>query len=207
MSAAPALVLNESDVPPEPLALFTRWIEAAYAAQLPEPHAMTLATATPDGVPSARLVLLRGFDECGLVFYTNYHSRKARELDANPRAALTFFWAPLHRQIRVEGAVEKVSATESDTYFHSRARGSRISAVASPQSEVIPDRQTLERRVAELKQLYGDRDEVPRPESWGGYRVRPHLFEFWQGRENRLHDRLRYRLAADGQWTLERLAP
>jgi pyridoxamine 5'-phosphate oxidase len=198
-------VLNEQDVPPEPLALFSQWYDVAVEAQLPEPGAMTLATATPDGVPSARMVLLRGFDERGLVFYTNYRSRKAAELDANPRAALILFWSSLHRQIRVEGSVARVSAEESDAYFGSRPHGSRLSAVVSPQSTVIAGRQTLEEQVSALQALYPD--EVPRPAHWGGYRVVPALFEFWQGRENRLHDRLRYRRGTSGGWILEWLAP
>src|SRR5258708_32068587 len=172
MSAAFPLTLNEDDVPSQPLPLFAQWFEAAMAAQVPEPGAMTLATASADGVPSARMVLLRGFDERGLVFYTNYRSRKAADLDANPRAALVFFWATLHRQIRVEGAVEKVSEQESDLYFQSRPFGSPLGAVVSPQSEVIAGRDVLDRRMAELLQVYADR-EVPRPGHWGGYRVVP----------------------------------
>jgi pyridoxamine 5'-phosphate oxidase len=205
MSAGLPLVLNEADAPAEPLRLFADWYAAAIRAQVHEPGAMTLATATPAGVPSARMVLLRGFDEHGLVFYTNYCSRKAAELDANPRAALVLFWSELHRQIRVEGMVEKVTAAESDAYFQGRAHGSQLGALASPQSEVIAGRHVLECRVAELAALYPN--DVPRPASWGGYRVAPHLFEFWQGRENRLHDRLRYRRNTDGGWLLERLAP
>jgi pyridoxamine 5'-phosphate oxidase len=206
MSPPDPLVLNEADVPPEPLTLFTQWLEAAAQAQLPEPGAMTLATATPDGTPSARMVLLRGFDERGLVFYTNYESRKAAELDANPQAALVLFWSPLHRQIRVEGSVEKISEAESDAYFAGRPLGNRLGAVASPQSAVIAGRRVLEARVTELLQLFPDGD-VPRPEEWGGYRVIPQMYEFWQGRESRLHDRLRYRLVEGKSWFLERLAP
>jgi pyridoxamine 5'-phosphate oxidase len=205
MSVASSLILNEADAPPEPRTLFARWYDDAVQAQLPEPGAITLATATPGGVPSARMVLLRGFDERGLVFYTNYRSRKAAELDANPQAALVLFWSPLHRQIRVEGVVEKVPAAESDAYFRSRPYGSRLGAIASPQSDVIADRRMLEERCTELAAQYPD--EVPRPAHWGGYRVRPHLFEFWQGRESRLHDRLRYRRSTDGAWIMERLAP
>jgi pyridoxamine 5'-phosphate oxidase len=206
MFAAFPLTLNEEDVPSQPLALFQQWVEAAVDAQLAEPGAMTLATATGDGAPSARMVLLRGFDERGLVFYTNYQSRKAAELDANPRAALVLFWATLHRQIRVEGTVERVSEQESDAYFQSRPRGSRLGAVVSPQSEVIAGRQVLDSRMAELLRDYADR-EVPRPAHWGGYRVVPGLFEFWQGRDSRLHDRLRYRLDENRHWIIERLAP
>jgi pyridoxamine 5'-phosphate oxidase len=199
-------LLNENDVPPQPLELFAHWLQAAVDAQLPEPSAMTLATATPDGLPSARMVLLRGFCERGLIFYTNYRSRKAGELDANPQAALVLFWATLHRQIRVEGTVEKISAAESDVYFQSRPRSSRLGAIASPQSEVIAGRHVLDNRLAELLELYAV-GEVPRPAHWGGYRVVPAMFEFWQGRDSRLHDRLRYRRRDDGAWLIERLAP
>jgi pyridoxamine 5'-phosphate oxidase len=205
MSVAQPLELSEDTVPREPLPLFAAWYQAAVDAQLPEPGAMTLATSTPDGMPSARMVLLRGFDARGLVFYTNYLSRKARELDGNPRAALVLFWSSLHRQIRVEGMVEKVSVHESDEYFRGRPYGSQLGAVASPQSEVIAARSVLDARVRELQSLHVDL--VPRPPHWGGYRVRPTLFEFWQGRENRLHDRLRYRQISDHTWLLERLAP
>jgi pyridoxamine-phosphate oxidase len=152
------------------------------------------------------MVLLRGFNERGLVFYTNYQSRKAAELDANPKAALVLFWAALHRQIRVEGTVEKISAEESDVYFQSRPRSSRLGAIASPQSAVILGRQVLDDRLAELLEQYAD-GEVPRPAHWGGYRVVPAMFEFWQGRDSRLHDRLRYRRCEDGTWLIERLAP
>jgi pyridoxamine 5'-phosphate oxidase len=206
MPAPLSLPLNEEDVPRQPLALLAQWLEAAAAAQLPEPGAMTMATATPDGAPSARMVLLRGFDERGLVFYTNYRSRKATELDANPKAALVLFWASLHRQIRVEGTVEKISAEESDIYFQSRPHDSRLGAIASSQSEVIAGRHVLDDRLAALLKLYAE-GEVPRPAHWGGYRVVPAMFEFWQGRDSRLHDRLRYRPRADGTWIIERLAP
>jgi pyridoxamine 5'-phosphate oxidase len=206
MPAPLTLLLNENDVPRQPLTLFGQWLQAAVDARLPEPSAMTLATAALDGSPSARMVLLRGFDERGLVFYTNYQSRKAAELDANPKAALVLFWALLHRQIRVEGTVEKISAEESDVYFQSRRRSSRLGAIASPQSAVIPGRHMLDDRLAELVELYAD-GEVPRPAHWGGYRVVPAVFEFWQGRDSRLHDRLRYRPREGGAWLIERLAP
>lgn len=205
MSAVDPSALREQDAPADPLALFARWYEAAVAAELPEPSAMTLATATPDGVPSARIVLLRGFDERGFTFFTNYQSRKGAELTRNPRAALVFYWELLRRQIRVEGRVEVVSAAESDMYFRGRPFGNRLGAVVSPQSEVIPDRETLEARLDELCRQYTD-DEVPRPAHWGGYRVVPATIEFWQGRANRLHDRLRYRRDEAG-WRLDRLAP
>jgi len=197
--------LAEADVDADPVVQFGRWFEQAEQAGLLEPHAMTLATATPDGRPSARMVLLRGFDERGFCFYTNYQSRKGDELAANPRAALVFWWDKLERQVRIEGRVERTSRAESEAYFSSRPPGSQLSAAASPQSRVIDGRATLERRVTEL--ATGQRDgQVPLPEFWGGYRLAHELVEFWQGRPNRLHDRLRYRRAGSG-WKLERLAP
>jgi pyridoxamine 5'-phosphate oxidase len=197
--------LAEADVDADPVVQFGRWFEQATHAGLVEPTAMTLATATPDGRPSARMVLLRGFDQRGFCFYTNYESRKGAELAANPRAALVFWWDRLERQVRVEGRVERTSRAESEAYFSSRPPGSQLSAAASPQSRVIDDRASLERRVAELATGQGD-GQVPLPEFWGGYRLAHELVEFWQGRPNRLHDRLRYRRAGDG-WKLERLAP
>ena len=197
--------LNETEVDPNPLKQFQRWFEQAIAAELPEPNAMTLATATSNGIPSARIVLLKGLDERGFAFYTNYESRKGQELAANPQAALVFLWTLLERQVRVEGRVEKVAAAETDAYFQSRPLASRLGAWASNQSRVIPDRDVLEQRFAELKATYAN-ETVPRPPHWGGYRVLPHQIEFWQGRTSRLHDRLRYRLD-HGNWLLERLAP
>jgi pyridoxamine 5'-phosphate oxidase len=197
--------LREPDVDSNPFAQFRSWLEQALAANLPQPVGMALATATPDGRPSVRMVLLRGFDERGFVFFTNYESRKARELESNPQAALVFYWEELDRQVRIEGTVERVSAEESDAYFRTRERGSRLGAWASPQSQVIAGRDVLERRMDEFSIKYRDSD-VPRPPHWGGYRVIPTSIEFWEGKPNRLHDRLRYRLRGDS-WILERLAP
>jgi pyridoxamine 5'-phosphate oxidase len=206
MATETPLVLRDEDAPPNPYALFAEWYLTAEAADLPEPSAMTLATARADGTPSARIVLMRGFDERGFVFYTNYRSRKAADLAQNPKAALVFSWLPLQRQVRVEGDVQRVSAAESDAYFRSRPFGHQLGALASPQSQVISDRQFLEDRLQALLEKFKEGDEVPRPEQWGGYRVAPHTIEFWQGRANRLHDRLRYR--RDGvSWRIERLAP
>jgi pyridoxamine 5'-phosphate oxidase len=198
--------LDIPDLDPDPFVQFGRWMDAAIAADLPEPNAMTLATATPDGRPAARMVLLRGVDARGFVFYTNYDSRKGLELAANPWAALVFFWPELHRQVRVEGRVAPVAAAESDAYFASRPPGSRIGAWASPQSQIIPDRTVLDRRVAQLTAEYAE-GTIPRPPFWGGYRVTPHLLEFWQGRASRLHDRLRYLRSSAGSWEIARLAP
>jgi pyridoxamine 5'-phosphate oxidase len=198
--------LHETDLDPDPIRQFHAWLHQALTAEVPEPYAMTLATATPDGLPSARVVLLRGVDERGFTFFTSYEGRKAGELEANPRAALVFYWAELERQVRVAGTVERASEAESDDYFRNRPRGSQLGAWASHQSEVLPGRATLERRLAELERQYADRD-VPRPPTWGGYRVRPLAIEFWQGRRSRLHDRLRYRRAEDGAWVIERLSP
>jgi pyridoxamine 5'-phosphate oxidase len=197
--------LKESDADPDPLEQFRGWFGEALAADLHEPNAMTLATATADGRPSARVVLLKGFDERGFVFYTNYGGRKSRELEANPRAALVFYWGELERQVRVEGRVSRVPDGESDAYFAGRPRGSQLGAWASEQSRPVRDRGALERRLRELEGEYEGR-EVPRPAFWGGYRIEPETMEFWQGRENRLHDRLRYRLTEEG-WGIERLQP
>ncbi len=171
-----------------------------------EVNAMTLATATPDGIPSARTVLLKGFDERGFVFYSNYESQKGREIDENPHVALLFHWARLGRQIRINGNVQRTSSDESDAYFHSRPQGSQLGAAVSRQSQVIPNREWLEERLKALEEEYGD-DDIPLPFYWGGFRVVPTSIEFWQGRPNRLHDRLRYTLKSDGSWTIDRLSP
>lgn len=198
--------IDEATVDRDPLKLFHRWLDDAKATGMRLPEAVTLASATPDGKPSARLVLLKGADERGFVFYTNYHSRKARELDANAQAALVFYWPQLERQVRVEGNVERTSAEESDAYFKTRPRESQIGAVASPQSEVIASRAALQKKADELEKFYEGR-EVERPEHWGGYRLRPDRIEFWKGRPGRLHDRLLYERQPDGTWTITRLAP
>ena len=198
--------LHEADLNRDPIDQFRVWFDQALAAGLPEPNAMALATATLDGRPSARMVLIKGVDARGFVFYTNYESRKGRELAGNPYAALVFYWAELERQIRIEGHVERVSAAESDVYYHSRPPDSQIGAWASAQSEVIPNREVLEQRVDELAAQYAD-GQVPRPPHWGGYRVVPYSIEFWQGRPSRLHDRLRYMRHQDGGWLIERLSP
>lgn len=190
---------------PDPIERFRTWLDDAVAAGLPEPTAMAVATAGPDGVPSNRMVLLKGVDERGFTFFTNYDSAKGRELKANPHAALVFHWQPLGRQVRIAGPVRKLAAAESDAYFATRPLGSRLSAWASPQSRVIEDRAQLERKVAELADRWADGD-VPRPPSWGGYRVRPLTVEFWTHRDDRLHDRILYRRRRSG-WAVDRLAP
>jgi pyridoxamine 5'-phosphate oxidase len=196
--------LHESEIARDPMAQFGRWLDEAVRADVPLANAMTLATATRSGRPSARAVLLKGFDAGGFVFYTNYQSRKGRELAENPRAMLLFCWEELERQIRIEGTVARTSDAESDEYFASRPLGARLSALVSPQSEPVPGRDALEAKLAEAAKRH--RSEPPRPPHWGGYRVVPDWFEFWQGRQDRLHDRLCY-ARSGGAWRIERLAP
>lgn len=198
--------LSEEDLAAGPVEQFGRWLTQAREAAPEEFTAMTLATADREGRPSARIVLLKGYDERGFVFYTNYESRKGKELDANPRAALVFYWAALDRQVRIEGTVEKTTREESGAYFHSRPLGAQVGACASPQSRPLPCREDLEQAVRELEERFGG-GEVPLPDFWGGYRVVPELFEFWQGRRSRLHDRLCYVRLPEGGWRIERLSP
>lgn len=197
--------LDEADTAGDPITQFDEWFRQAVHAGLREPNAMTLATVSPDGLPSARIVLLKSFDERGFVFFTNHNSQKGRELDGHPPAALVFYWAELERQVRVQGMASRVSAEESDLYFASRPRGSRLGAWASPQSTVIASRQVVEEAL-EAREREFPGEEIPRPPFWGGYRVQPECIEFWQGRPNRLHDRLRFR-RVDSAWTRERLSP
>jgi pyridoxamine 5'-phosphate oxidase len=197
-------ILDERDVDPDPLAQFGKWLDEAIRAEALEPTAMNLATVDARGRPAGRIMLLKGVDERGFVFFTNYGSRKGHDLAAHPSAALTFLWKELERQVRIEGAIEKVDAADSDAYYAVRPLGSRIGAWASPQSEVVESRAWLEARVQDFSAKYGD--DPPRPPHWGGYRVIPDALEFWQGRQSRLHDRIAYRLA-NGKWTLSRLAP
>jgi pyridoxamine 5'-phosphate oxidase len=200
-----AAELAEADVDKSPVVQFGKWFKDALDAQLHEPNVMTLATADLTGKPTARILLLKGFDEDGFVFFTNYASKKGEQLAENPQASMVFFWPELQRQVRIEGIVSKVSAEESTAYFHSRPAGSQIGAMASPQSTVIPNREVLEERVEELKAAYAEK-EIPRPEHWGGYLLKPDHIEFWQGRPSRLHDRITY-TSLNGVWTINRLAP
>ena len=199
-------MLDESAVDPDPIVQFQRWFDAATTAGIAEPHAMTLATATSEGRPSARIVLMRGFDERGFMFFSNYESRKGAEIASNPLASLVFFWQPLERQVRVEGRVTLATAAESDEYFQGRPTGSKLGAWVSNQSAVVPDRQALEATLEAVKTRFPS-EAIPRPPHWGGYRVVPETIEFWQGRRSRLHDRLLYSKMPEGTWRIERLAP
>ena len=198
--------LRRSDLDPDPVKQFANWFTAAIEAGIRDVNAMSLATAGPDGRPSVRIVLLKSFDQDGFVFFTNYESEKGRQLEANPYAALAFYWIELDRQVRISGKVEKTSREESQAYFHSRPVGSQLSAWASRQSEIIDARRVLDARVAEMTERFAGKP-VPLPPHWGGYRLKPDTIEFWQGRPNRLHDRFRYTLQADDSWLIERLAP
>ncbi len=198
--------LDELSVDGDPVAQFNAWLGEALDAEVPEPTAMTLATAGKDGRPSARIVLLKDVDVSGFTFYTHYESRKGRHISENPQVALTFFWKELERQVRIEGVAERVAPQESDEYFHSRPYESRLSAAASPQSKPVKDRQHLEHLKAQWRDKYPG-ETLPRPDNWGGYRVKPVMIEFWQGRRSRLHDRIVYQLQENGEWKIERLAP
>lgn len=197
--------LNETEVLPHPVLQFQSWFQEAVACEVEEVNAMTLATATKTGMPSARIVLLKSVDENGFVFFTNYHSRKGKQLTENPQAALVFFWKELQRQVRIEGKVEVLNEKDSDEYFYSRPYGSRLGAWASPQSEPISNRTVLEERLHEYELHFGE--NIPRPPYWGGFLVKPFVMEFWQGRPNRLHDRIEYQLQLPDTWKLQRLAP
>jgi pyridoxamine 5'-phosphate oxidase len=197
--------LSEQDADQDPINQFSKWFADAMNAKLYEPNVMTLATADRSGKPSARIVLLKGFDQHGFVFFTNYDSVKGKEIAENPQASLVFFWPELERQVRIDGSVSKVSAQVSDQYFHSRPIGSQIGATASPQSTKMQNRESLEEKVKELTAAYQGK-EIPRPKHWGGYLVKPSQIEFWQGRSSRLHDRINYELV-DGNWIISRLAP
>jgi pyridoxamine 5'-phosphate oxidase len=198
--------LLEQDVLEDPFKQFEKWFTQALKAEILEPNAMTLATSTMNGAPSARIVLLKEFTDKGFVFYTNYDSKKGQDITKNPQAALVFFWADLERQVRIEGVVERITEEESAEYFYSRPKGSQLGALTSPQSSTIADRKFLEDKLASLSLEYSIKD-IPKPEYWGGYRVIPNRIEFWQGRSNRLHDRIVYIQAKDNSWEFERLAP
>lgn len=198
--------LMESDVAAHPVTQFSEWWQQAMNSSIDEVNAMTLATATCDGIPSARIVLLKGFNNNGFMFFTNYKSYKAMQLEENPKASIVFFWKELERQVRVVGLVKKLSAEENDTYFNSRPKYSRIGALASPQSQVIENRAWIDEAFLKLAEQYKDKDPQ-RPEHWGGYIIKPIIMEFWQGRPSRLHDRIQYTLEENGQWKIERLAP
>lgn len=199
--------LDEACVDADPIRQFEKWLADAMEAGLKEPTAMALATASPDGVPSCRMVLLKGADASGFQFFSNYESRKGRELSSNPHAALVFYWAGLERQVRITGTVSRISREESKTYFQTRPLRSRLGALASRQSQRLASREELERRMAALESEFQADSQVPMPDDWGGYRLAPHSIEFWQGRRSRLHDRLLYALGPDGCWTIARLSP
>lgn len=199
--------LSEADVDANPIKQFQIWFQQALDAELLEPNAMTLATATADGKPTARIVLLKGVSERGFVFYTNYQSQKGKQLIANPYGALVFLWKELERQVRIEGKVEQLNPQESEAYFHSRPKASQLGALASPQSQEIPNREMLDQKLSDLQSQYQDDTIIPCPEHWGGLRVIPNCIEFWQGRPSRLHDRLVYNLQDDSSWQITRLAP
>lgn len=201
----PARILLENNAAANPVVQFQQWFDDATKAGIPDANAMTLATANRASQPSARIVLLKSFDERGFCFFTNYESEKGKQLAENANAALVFFWQPLHRQVRIEGTIVRMTDAESDEYFHSRPRDSQVGALVSPQSRVIPDREFLDDRFNQLSEEYAN-STIPRPRYWGGFRLVPDRIEFWQGRENRLHDRLAYR-KADNEWKIERLAP
>jgi len=198
--------LNEDELAIDPMIQFERWYQEAEKSNIQEPNGMTLATVGADGQPSARIVLLKGFGKKGFAFYTNYESQKGKELKNNPQAALVFWYKELQRQIRVTGTVEKLSFEASQSYFHSRPKGSQLSAIASPQSEIINKEELIEKRL-EIEAKYKNENLVPLPDFWGGFILKPSAIEFWQGRDNRLHDRMRYSLSDDGQWRIVRLAP
>ncbi len=199
--------LSEADLNPHPIKQFEIWFQQALEADLIEPNAMTLATATPDGKPSARIVLLKGVSDRGFVFYTNYESQKGQQLIANPYAALVFLWDKLERQVRIEGKVKQLQPEESAQYFHSRPKSSQLGAWASAQSRVIPNREVLEQKLADLQEKYSSNTTIPLPQHWGGFEVIPNRIEFWQGRPSRLHDRLVYDLQTDDSWSIKRLSP
>jgi len=201
-------MLRREDLDANPMKQFERWMSEAIQAQMAEPHACCLSTCGEDGQPEGRMVLLRGVDQEGMVFFTNYNSHKGKQLSENPRAGLTFFWDVLERQVRIAGVVSRLNDNESDDYFQSRPRGSRIGAWASPQSKIVESRTELNRLMEVTKSAYAEDMPIPRPEYWGGYRLQPLSIEFWQGRPSRLHDRLRYRRdSLDTEWIVERLAP
>lgn len=199
--------LLETDVAPDPIVQFDKWWQQALTSEIVEPNAMTLATASSDGMPSARIVLLKGFDQSGFVFFTNYKSYKGMQLEENPKACLVFFWKELERQVRIVGIVKKLSDKDSDEYFHSRPIGSRLGAWASPQSQVIESRNWLDNHYLEVASQFKEEEGIQRPPHWGGYIVQPVIVEFWQGRPSRLHDRIQYTLQENGSWKIERLAP